>query len=58
MKHALTEYEESFLDDGVVAVCVCGWQSERLPNVQEALEYYREHEANPWPDLDREAANG
>ena len=53
MVHQLTAYEEDFLEDGVKAVCACGWTSRRRDNQEDAAYEQRQHER-----LERDKANG
>ena len=43
MQHELVAYEEDFLEDGVKAVCVCGWMSERCPTKNQAWDKLLDH---------------
>lgn len=41
--HALSAFEESFLEDGVTAVCECGWKSQRHITQGNAIEEHLKH---------------
>ena len=43
-EHRIVEFEEDFLEDGsMVAVCSCGWKSERKLGRMEAEMAHRDH---------------
>ena len=42
--HALIAYEEDFLEDGVIALCACGWKSERTVNAADASAAHWRHQ--------------
>jgi hypothetical protein len=52
MVHQLTAYEEDFLEDGIIAVCACGWTSRRCSNREHANREQRQHEIAGAPDAD------
>lgn len=41
--HVLNAFEESFLEDGVVAVCECGWRSQRHVTEGNATDEHAKH---------------
>jgi hypothetical protein len=41
--HSLIAYEEDFLEDGVTAVCECGWKSADWPTQAVALVAHQTH---------------
>jgi hypothetical protein len=43
MEHQLIEFESDFLEDGVFAVCCCGWKSLNFPDNEQAAEAHRIH---------------
>ena len=43
MKHRLAEMEEEFLEDGVKAVCACGFKTPRCRDDQEAMKAIKAH---------------
>lgn len=42
-EHRLAEFESDFLQDGVFAVCSCGWKSLNFPNEARACASHRSH---------------
>lgn len=45
--HTLSAFEESFLEDGKIAVCECGWKSRRHITEGNAIEEHAKHSDNP-----------
>ena len=43
--HPLSAFEESFLEDGIVAVCACGWKSQRQATEGNAIAEHTKHVA-------------
>jgi hypothetical protein len=43
MTHHLSAFEESFIEDGIVSVCECGWKSEKQITEGNAVIAYRKH---------------
>jgi hypothetical protein len=41
--HVLTAYEGYFLEDGVAALCSCGWKSDRVDSMASALCEHQIH---------------
>jgi hypothetical protein len=49
MEHKLEAFEESFTEDGVTAICSCGWKSEPEVDNRAARAAFNRHVAEIAP---------
>jgi hypothetical protein len=54
MQHKLVAFEEYFLEDGVCAICSCGWKSERVNSAESSTVEHQIHQREVAKDPESE----